>query len=67
MARKAIDRARLTLAAMKRCGNGHLLPKGRGEIAARFGREFAEPGNSTDGAEVSARSTSGAPQRHEES
>ena len=51
MARKAIDPAALTLAAMTRCVNGHLLPKGRGEIAARFGREFAAFGNSSDGAQ----------------
>jgi enoyl-CoA hydratase/carnithine racemase len=51
MARKAIDRARLTLAAMKRCVNGQVLPKGRADIAARFGREFAALANSTDGAE----------------
>jgi hypothetical protein len=36
---------------MKRRVNGHGLPKGRADIAARFGREFAALGNSTDGAE----------------
>jgi hypothetical protein len=36
---------------MKRCVSGHLLPKGRADIAARFGREFAALGNSTDGSE----------------
>ena len=51
MARKAIDPAALTLAAMTRCVNGHGLPKRRADIAARFGREFAALGNKTDGAE----------------
>jgi hypothetical protein len=36
---------------MKRYVNGHGLPKGRADIAARFGREFAALGNGTDGAE----------------
>jgi hypothetical protein len=35
---------------MKRCVDGQVSPKGRADIAARFGAEFAAPGNSTDAA-----------------
>lgn len=51
LAQKIVDLAPLALATMKRFVNGHVLPKGPAELAAKFGAELAAVRNSSDAAE----------------
>jgi enoyl-CoA hydratase/carnithine racemase len=51
LAGKIVDLAPLALATMKRFVNGHVLPKGPAELAARFGAELAAVRNSADAVE----------------